>query len=485
MVVVSPSSSVATVAMVPPELISLDPPVVSDFVARYEIYEKLVAGNRVPIHSCVPLSVVEAAVVYDAESFSNEDKLKAYLNGLYQFGHIDQAENAFKKCFMNEQTLSKVQAFTEYLTVFMRLKSRSSDLTYTDKLLQIRFARGLRPNNYSKTVLTRIDTNLYNTLNDLISETTKDIKSIDQYAPYATTSTSVKSTSNAPRNSRHNGHHSHSKSRRSFTPAYRVDAHSQDLEDRTCFHCHKPGHRRENCPQLVNVAPIQDRDTSARRPSTFSNQRDTYNLRTRSVSKDHSRANTPKPKAKKPVVQAVEIDDSLAYLQELTLRIKAKVELAQNIQDKRMSKIPEQSNVPKFKVNDLVLRVSPRRLSKLHGHEGPFLVTSVLGSNGYRITNMLSKYSYTASQNQLIRFNGDPNDPKLKHLIASDLEEYIIEAILSHHEYEGVMYFETKWVDGPITYEPLDHVKDNEVFKLYKSKNKIDLTKKTVNKKKR
>ncbi|KAL0218166.1 hypothetical protein RCL1_009014 [Eukaryota sp. TZLM3-RCL] len=79
-------------------------------------------------------------------------------------------------------------------------------------------------------------------------------------------------------------------------------------------------------------------------------------------------------------------NDSLAYLQELTLRIKAKVELAQNIQDKRMSKIPEQSNVPKFKVNDLVLRVSPRRLSKLHGHEGSFLVTSVLGSNGYRIT---------------------------------------------------------------------------------------------------
>ncbi|KAL0217526.1 hypothetical protein RCL1_008107 [Eukaryota sp. TZLM3-RCL] len=134
----------------------------------------------------------------------------------------------------------------------------------------MRFTRGLRPNSYSKTVLTLIDTNLYNTLNDLISETTKEIKNIDQYAHYATTAKPVKSTSNSSRNGRHNGHHSHSKFRRSFTPAYRIDAHTQEHQDRTCFHCHKPGHRRENCPQLVNVTPIQDGDYFCSSPFCFS-----------------------------------------------------------------------------------------------------------------------------------------------------------------------------------------------------------------------
>ncbi len=42
-----------------------------------------------------------------------------------------------------------------------------------------------------------------------------------------------------------------------------------------------------------------------------------------------------------------------------------------------------------IKVGDLVLRVTPKELSKFHGHAGPFVVIQELGSSSFRIKSLI------------------------------------------------------------------------------------------------
>ncbi|KAL0216842.1 hypothetical protein RCL1_007325 [Eukaryota sp. TZLM3-RCL] len=164
-------------------------------------------------------------------------------------------------------------------------------------------------------------------------------------------------------------------------------------------------------------------------------------------------------------------------------------DLSQRIQDKWQLALSNQSNsledknpitCPVFKVGDFVFRRS-HKINKLHGHPGPFEIVSKVGSSRYQVKNLINSQEFIASAYDLILCNTNEKKNGREHLrqiAATDLEEYVVDSIISHNKVDGKLLFEVRWEDGDVTYEPSEHLKGNDIFIKYVKSNKINLREK-------
>ncbi|KAL0212644.1 hypothetical protein RCL1_006270 [Eukaryota sp. TZLM3-RCL] len=145
--------------------------------------------------------------------------------------------------------------------------------------------------------------------------------------------------------------------------------------------------------------------------------------------------------------------------------MKNKIEEAANYQRNQLT--PAQHSTPTFAIGDLVLRLYPKRTSKLHGHDGPFEISKALGSNSYEITHLGTGRTYQASAYQLHPFLSTHSKQLLQHVAAGDVEECIPEEVLDHEKRDQRLMFLIQWSDGDTTWEEYDTVKNTALCKQY------------------
>ncbi|KAL0218323.1 hypothetical protein RCL1_009171 [Eukaryota sp. TZLM3-RCL] len=138
--------------------------------------------------------------------------------------------------------------------------------------------------------------------------------------------------------------------------------------------------------------------------------------------------------------------------------MKNKIKEAANYQRNQLT--PAQHSTPTFAIGDLVLRLYPKRTSKLHGHDGPFEISKALGSNSYEITHLGTGGTYQASAYQLHPFLPTHSKELLQHVAAGDVEECIPEEVLDHEKRDQRLMFLIQWSDGDTTWKEYDTVKN-------------------------
>lgn len=134
-----------------------------------------------------------------------------------------------------------------------------------------------------------------------------------------------------------------------------------------------------------------------------------------------------------------------------------------------------------FKERDLVLRLAPRKTSKLHGHDGPYLIASFEGNHGVTLEDVSREGHFIKSSiRHIFPFNADRTPLELaKKLAAADSEEWLVDAVLDHKITAEGYKFLIHWAnfdESEDSWEPLESLNGNTFFADYLKKNKISLS---------
>ncbi|KAL0251097.1 hypothetical protein GEMRC1_000311 [Eukaryota sp. GEM-RC1] len=89
-----------------------------------------------------------------------------------------------------------------------------------------------------------------------------------------------------------------------------------------------------------------------------------------------------------------------------------------------------------------------------------FVVSEILGSNGYRIKSIVNESSYVVSQYHLIPFTPNILNDNAKRLAALDKDEFVVEDVLDHHNNEKELLFLVKFLQCPSIWQPLESLRD-------------------------
>ncbi|KAL0246251.1 hypothetical protein GEMRC1_007463 [Eukaryota sp. GEM-RC1] len=168
-------------------------------------------------------------------------------------------------------------------------------------------------------------------------------------------------------------------------------------------------------------------------------------------------------------------DDTITYIRNMTAVIMDKAKQARADQEHYLDKLlSNQPDEQRFQIGDLVLRFSPKRLGKLHGHEGPFRIVSLVGSNSYMITSLTSNATYLANKHQLIPYYHSGNEVRsLIEVAATDLNEFVIDEIKEHMMLSEGYWFLIRWLGNVETWEPHENLKNDAKLIKYMKDHKL------------
>ncbi|KAL0224852.1 hypothetical protein RCL1_002764 [Eukaryota sp. TZLM3-RCL] len=156
------------------------------------------------------------------------------------------------------------------------------------------------------------------------------------------------------------------------------------------------------------------------------------------------------------------------YLNILTANLRERYNIAKKHQDNYLSSRSSSVNVnPKSDLDDLVLRIFPKRSDKLHGHEGPFKISNILGNNSYEISSLCNEGSYVCSGNHLIPFTAKVSEREAREIAASDFSEFVVEDIKSHCYINEELQFQILWSKGVESWETVHYLLLNPKFQSY------------------
>ncbi|KAL0246412.1 hypothetical protein GEMRC1_007624 [Eukaryota sp. GEM-RC1] len=128
------------------------------------------------------------------------------------------------------------EQMNEYLRRFVRIRDRAESLSLPDKVLVKRFARGIRPKGLSGSLISRINDELITSLPEVISVASDELLDLSRVFSRLKKDSSVLDSLPAVES--------------------RNQQRSNDRKRDSCFKCHRPGHKANECSYTAKVESI-------------------------------------------------------------------------------------------------------------------------------------------------------------------------------------------------------------------------------------